>query len=199
MWPAPPQDWPVVRHAVCRQAAGCRGAKQVTFFSEIFFVFWSLSLPRFGELHRELYVNSEIASFNLMSLLHFRWLFWYILCLVCSVDPDSMGSVDPYPGPDSQSGSGSNLTKMAQKNIKHMINFIFWSAGCSLLRAEGFSPPLWRPFCNFFINKGKKEMSAVFFAIIDHQNPGSVSGFTWNAGSRSGFNESGSTSLLVSR
>jgi hypothetical protein len=28
---------------------------------------------------------------------------------------------------------------MAQKNIKQYIYFFFWSAGCSVLRAEGFS------------------------------------------------------------
>ncbi len=28
---------------------------------------------------------------------------------------------------------------MTQKNRKQLINFIFWSSGCSLLRAEGFS------------------------------------------------------------
>jgi hypothetical protein len=48
-----------------------------------------------------------------------------------------MGSLDPYP--DSQFGSGSKRAKMAQKNIKQSIDFIFLSAGCSLLRAEGFS------------------------------------------------------------
>ena len=45
-------------------------------------------------------------------------------------DPDSIGSVDPDP--DSE----------GQKNHKHrkkLINFIFLSAGCSLLTAEGFS------------------------------------------------------------
>jgi hypothetical protein len=40
---------------------------------------------------------------------------------------------------DPGSGCGSRGAKMAQKNIKQLINFIFLSAGCSLLRAEGFS------------------------------------------------------------
>jgi hypothetical protein len=31
-------------------------------------------------------------------------------------DPDSMGSLDPYPDLDSGSGSGSRRAKMAQKN-----------------------------------------------------------------------------------
>jgi hypothetical protein len=30
-------------------------------------------------------------------------------------DPDSVESLDPYPDPDSQSGSGSKRAKMAQK------------------------------------------------------------------------------------
>ncbi len=34
---------------------------------------------------------------------------------------------------------GSRRTKMTQKNRKQLINFIFWSSGCSLLRVEGFS------------------------------------------------------------
>ncbi len=44
----------------------------------------------------------------------------------------SMGS------PDSRSGSGSRREKLHEIRTK-LINFICWSAGCSLLRAEGFS------------------------------------------------------------
>ncbi len=36
-------------------------------------------------------------------------------------------------------GSGSRRAKMIQNNIKKLINFILWSAGCSFLRAEGLS------------------------------------------------------------
>ncbi len=43
--------------------------------------------------------------------------------------------VDPYPDLESISGSGSGRAKMADKNRK---DFMFWSAECSLLRAEGF-------------------------------------------------------------
>jgi hypothetical protein len=43
--------------------------------------------------------------------------------------------------PDSESGSGSRRAKMTQKSRKKLRNFMFGSAGCSLLRAEGF-------FCN---------------------------------------------------
>ncbi len=38
----------------------------------------------------------------------------------------------------SGSVSGSRREKMTHKNIKILGNFIFWSAGCSLLRAKGF-------------------------------------------------------------
>ncbi len=54
---------------------------------------------------------------------------------VVDLDPASMGSLDPFP--DSQ--SGSRRAEMTHKNIKMFINFIFESAGCSVLRAEGFS------------------------------------------------------------
>jgi hypothetical protein len=47
------------------------------------------------------------------------------------------GALDPDK--DWQSGSGSRRAKMARKYRKESINFIFWSAGCSTLRAEGFS------------------------------------------------------------
>ncbi len=58
---------------------------------------------------------------------------------VSGLEPDSLGSLDPYLDPDSQSGSsGSRRAKMVQKNMKELIKVIFCSAGCSLLRAEGF-------------------------------------------------------------
>jgi hypothetical protein len=41
------------------------------------------------------------------------------------LDPDSLGSLDPYPDPDYESASGSRRAKMAQKNRKKLINFIF--------------------------------------------------------------------------
>ncbi len=71
-------------------------------------------------------------------------------------------------------GSGSRKAKMTQKNIKQLINFIFWNSGCSLLGAEVF-------FCSldvlcerlgigkfqFFYQKiGKLEILAVFFSSI---------------------------------
>jgi hypothetical protein len=38
-------------------------------------------------------------------------------------DPDSIGSQNPYPGP--QSGPGYRRAKMTHKNRKKLINFIF--------------------------------------------------------------------------
>jgi hypothetical protein len=52
-------------------------------------------------------------------------------------DPDSIRSVDPDPN----SESGSRRAKMTHKSRTKLRNFMFWRAGCSLLRAEGF-------FCN---------------------------------------------------
>ncbi len=81
---------------------------------------------------------------------------------------------------------------------KKWINFIYWSAGCSLLRAEGFSCSLDVLYeglgiskLQFLIKKRKKQIFPVFFSIFCHQNPGSrlgtgsgpESGFPWNAGS----------------
>jgi hypothetical protein len=47
------------------------------------------------------------------------------------------------------SESESRMAKMTHKNRKKVKNVMFSSAGCSLLRAEGFScklgRPLWRP------------------------------------------------------
>jgi hypothetical protein len=42
------------------------------------------------------------------------------------------------PDPYSESGSGSRKAKMTHKSSKKLINFMFGSAECSLLRAEGF-------------------------------------------------------------
>ncbi len=50
--------------------------------------------------------------------------------------------------------SGSRRAKMTHKNRKRLIDFIFWCAGCSLLRAKGFS-------CSLDVL-----FSAVFFLIL---------------------------------
>jgi hypothetical protein len=43
---------------------------------------------------------------------------------VVDPDPNSMGSLDPYPDPNSQSGSGSRTAKTTHKHRKKLINFI---------------------------------------------------------------------------
>jgi hypothetical protein len=45
-------------------------------------------------------------------------------------DPDSITSLDLYPDPDSESGSGSRRAKMSHKNRKkrrkfHVLNVLF--------------------------------------------------------------------------
>jgi hypothetical protein len=61
------------------------------------------------------------------------------------LDPDSIGSVDPDPY--SESGSGSRRAKATHKSRKNLRNFMFLSAECSFLRAEGF-------FCNLDVLYG---------------------------------------------
>ncbi len=84
---------------------------------------------------------------------------------------DSMGSLDPYPDHDSQSGSGFRRTKMTHKHGKKLINYIFLLAGCSLLRAKVFS-------CSLDISKlqfmSKNFFICIFFlfsSVFGHQNP----------------------------
>ncbi len=82
-------------------------------------------------------------------------------------DPDPHGSALIWVA---GSGSGSRRAKMTHKNRKKHRIFMFWSAGCSLLRAEGFSCRLgvlygvlgiskWQ----FFIKKIKIKFPAVNF------------------------------------
>ncbi len=108
------------------------------------------------------------------------------------VDPHSMGSLDP----DSQSRSRSRRAIMTQGQNKcfipvygtrNLINFF----KCSF--AEGFSCSL-----DVFLKK-KKKFSAVLIFLNFWSSKHCIrtgSGFTWNAGSGSGFNESGSTTLI---
>ncbi len=104
------------------------------------------------------------------------------------VEQNSMGSLDPQ----TRSGSGSRRAKMTHKNRKKLIvlfdllDILFW-----WLKA---SPGQWT--LQLLIKKRYKNFSAVFFSsILGHENPGSVSGITWN-GSGSGSDESGCTTLL---
>ncbi len=83
---------------------------------------------------------------------------------------------------------------------------MFWSAGCSLLRAEGFSCSLDVLYGGLGISKLQsliKNIKYLFllyiFPVFGHQNP--WSGLdpdrysAWSAGSGSGLNESGSETL----
>ncbi len=75
---------------------------------------------------------------------------------------------------DSQSGSWSRSAKMTHKNRKKFINFIFWSTGCSLLGAEGFSCSLdvlyrglGKSILQFWSKKDNKKISALVIEILD--------------------------------
>jgi hypothetical protein len=82
-----------------------------------------------------------------------------------------------------ESGSGSRRAKMTHKNRKKYRNFMFWSAGCSLLRAEGFSCSLGVLYgglgiskLEFLIKKIKIKFPSVYFFNFSSSNPGSGSG-----------------------
>jgi hypothetical protein len=90
------------------------------------------------------------------------------------LDPDS----DSQFG--SKSGSGSKRAKMAQKEKKPVDKFIFCSAGCSPLRAEGFPCSLDVLYGGLYMQFLKKKISPLFFS---------------GSGSVSRFNESASTTL----
>ncbi len=71
-------------------------------------------------------------------------------------DPDSIGSVDPDPFPEF--GSGFRGAKMTHKSRKKLRNIMFWSARCSLWRAEGF-------FCNLDVLYGGLGIGKLQFLI----------------------------------
>ncbi len=80
------------------------------------------------------------------------------------LDPDSMGSLDPYP-------------------VRNHA-----SVECSLLRAEGFVSSLDISKYQFLIKKDEKEFLLYFFpSVFARKNRGFVSGsgYTWHAGSGS--------------
>jgi hypothetical protein len=72
------------------------------------------------------------------------------------VDPDSHGSalIWVFAG----SGSGSRRAKMNYKYRKKLRIFMFWSAGCSFLKAEGFS-------CSFCVLYGGLRINKLQFFI----------------------------------
>jgi hypothetical protein len=90
--------------------------------------------------------------------------------------------------PDPHSNSGSRRAKIIHKNTKKYRIFMILSAGCSLLRAEGFSCSLGVLYgvlgiskLQFLIKKIKIKFPAVnfYFFYFRSSNPG------WD-GSRSG-------------
>ncbi len=58
----------------------------------------------------------------------------------------------------------SRIAKMTYKNIKKLINYIFWSAVCSLLRAEGF-------FCSLDVHYGGLGIRKFLFLVIRTLDP----------------------------
>jgi hypothetical protein len=79
-------------------------------------------------------------------------------------------------GTVSGSGFGSRKAKMTHKHRKKLINFIFGSAGCSLLRSEGCSCTLDLSKFQILIKKDILKIFCRIFPVFDHQNLGS--GFT---------------------
>ncbi len=88
---------------------------------------------------------------------------------------DSVVDPDPYPYPNwirilcgvPGSVSGSKRAKWLRNKKKQLINFIFWRAGRSILRAEGFSCNLnilcGGLFCNFYQKKKKSLLYFFYF------------------------------------
>ncbi len=123
----------------------------------------------------------------------------------CSPDPQDsgMGTISRSGGFSLKAvlrvririGSGSRRAKITHKNRKKWRYFIFWNVGCSILRAEGFSCSTDVLYGGLGISKLQKKINFYSFSVFGLQNPWSGSGFriTCNAGSWSGFNESGST------
>ncbi len=75
-----------------------------------------------------------------------------IQCIGSGLDPDSIRSVDPYPE------SGSRRAKILTKIEKNWEISCFVSAGCSLLRAEGF-------FCSMDVLYGSLRIGKLQFLI----------------------------------
>ncbi len=83
--------------------------------------------------------------------------------------------------------------------------FMFWSAGCSFLRAEGFSCGFCVLYGGLGITKLQFFIKKIFFSIFVNQNPGfrtvSGSAIRKNAGSGSvsgsALNQCGSTTLTA--
>jgi hypothetical protein len=86
------------------------------------------------------------------------------------MDPHLFELLDPDP--HSNSGSGSRRAKMTHKNRKKSRIFMFFSSGCSLLRADGFSCSLGVFYGGLGISKLQfliKKIEIKFPAIIFFQ------------------------------
>ncbi len=106
------------------------------------------------------------------------------------------------------SESGFRRAKMTHKiaeNRKKLRNFMSWSAGCSLFRAEGFSCSLGVLYRGLgksrlqFLRKKYEFFSCKLCSNFDHQNPGSGSAIRKKGGSRSGsaLNQCGFETLYM--
>ncbi len=102
-------------------------------------VLWSCVRGRLGQEVRSHGGISQVRRVSAWTMIHrFIYSKIHFSSLIISVSdpdwiPDSIRSVDP----DSESGSSraKKTTKIETSKVK---NFMFWSAGCYLLRAEGF-------------------------------------------------------------
>jgi hypothetical protein len=89
----------------------------------------------------------------------------HMLSSSSAVDPDPMGSLDPYPD---QGG------KKLSKNIRKKLINLFLKCWMFSLRTEGFSCSLDKSQLQILIKKRFLKISAVFFySVFGHQNPGS--------------------------
>ncbi len=104
------------------------------FFFKYYLKLWFWTLISFQNILRMLFglMNfCRIEYHPAFAFLNPSWLSW-----VRVSDPD------PYPDPDGSAliwVAGSRRAKMTHKNRKKYRIFMFWSAGSSLLKAEGFS------------------------------------------------------------
>ncbi len=139
-----------------------------------------LHLLRFSIILSGEYFSDNLLSFDTNALYFVRPLYLLLVLWIrirIRMDPDSMGTMIRIRIRNTEPRG-----QIWQKNRKQLINFIFWKAGCSLFRSEGF-------FCSFLTKKERK-ISAVFFqfSFINTLDPYPDP----NAGSGSG-----STTLLT--
>jgi hypothetical protein len=123
--------------------------------------FWNIKHSR-----NEISINNKLpkSGFRIRIRIRINLSCW-IRIRIQIADPD------PDPHTNCGSGSGSRRTKMTPKYRKKDRIFIFWSAGCSLLKAESFSCSLGVLYgglgvskLQFFIKKIKiKFLVEIFF------------------------------------